>query len=381
MLLSTGQLIILGDFNFHVEERENSLAAKFINLLESFNLNQNVVGSTHQRGHTLDLIITRSDESLVSNIECFNPLISDHYAVLFNVAVERPEPVTKNIKYRSIKKINFGKFREDIRTSSLVTTQSTGVDDLSTIYMSELTRILDHHAPLKSKLITDRTGCEWFTDELGDLKREKRKLERKYNSSKLTVDLEIYRNACATYQTHKNVAKCNYYTNKVNSGLNDQSSIFQIINNLMHKTSASPLPEHDSPSSLAQDFADFFNSKIDKIYHHLESIEETGHPVIPDPEHQHLLRSFTLTTEDDILKIIKKSPIKSCPLDPIPAAVFKEVYLPLIPVLNKLVNLSLETGLMPCDMKVALINPILKKPSLDREILSNYRPVSNLTYV
>ncbi len=32
-------------------------------------------------------------------------------------------------------------------------------------------------------------------------------------------------------------------------------------------------------------------------------------------------------------------------------------------------------------MKVALINPILKKPSLDKEILSNYRPVSNLTYV
>ena len=32
-------------------------------------------------------------------------------------------------------------------------------------------------------------------------------------------------------------------------------------------------------------------------------------------------------------------------------------------------------------MKVALINPILKKPLLDKEVLSNYRPVSNLTYV
>ena len=46
-----------------------------------------------------------------------------------------------------------------------------------------------------------------------------------------------------------------------------------------------------------------------------------------------------------------------------------------------LVNLSLETGTMPCDMKVAMINPILKKPLLDKEIFSNYRPVSNLTYV
>ncbi len=48
--LSTGQLIILGDFNFHVEDKNNSHAAKFLDLLESFNLNQNVIGSTHQWG-------------------------------------------------------------------------------------------------------------------------------------------------------------------------------------------------------------------------------------------------------------------------------------------------------------------------------------------
>ena len=32
-------------------------------------------------------------------------------------------------------------------------------------------------------------------------------------------------------------------------------------------------------------------------------------------------------------------------------------------------------------MKKALINPILKKPHLEKDILSNFRPVSNLTYV
>ena len=152
-----------------------------------------------------------------------------------------------------------------------------------------------------------------------------------------------------------NLAKCNYYTNQVNSCLNDHGSIFSIINNLLHKTSASPLPDHDLPSSLAQDFANFFDSKIKKIYQHLNSIEDTEQHTLPKPEHHSLLLSFTLITEDDILKIIKKSPIKSCPLDPIPVAVFKEVYMPLIPVLIKLVNLSLETGTMPCDMKVALI--------------------------
>ena len=153
-------------------------------------------------------------------------MISDHYAVLFNVAVEKQKLVTKNIQYRSIKKIDLSKFSEDIRTSSLFTTQPIGIGDLSAHYNSELTRILDKHAPLKSKLITDRSGCEWFMDELGDLKHQKRKLEQKYNSSKLTIDLEINRHACATYQAQKNLAKCNYYTNQVNSCLNNHGSIF-----------------------------------------------------------------------------------------------------------------------------------------------------------
>ncbi len=150
---------------------------------------------------------------------------------------------------------------------------------------------------------------------------------------------------------------------------------------MLHKSTASPLPDYDSPSSLAQDFANFFDSKIEKIYQHLNSIDDTEQHSLPEPESHSLLWSFTVITEKDILKIIAKSPIKFCQLDPIPAAVFKEVYIPLIPELTALVNLSLKSGTMPSDMEVALINPILKKPQLDKEVLSNYRPVSNLTYV
>ena len=52
----------------------------------------------------------------------------------------------------------------------------------------------------------------------------------------------------------------------------------------------------------------------------------------------------------------------------------------LLPVLTKIINSSLESGMFADDWKCALVNPLLKKPGLDL-VPRNYRPVSNLQYV
>ena len=49
--------------------------------------------------------------------------------------------------------------------------------------------------------------------------------------------------------------------------------------------------------------------------------------------------------------------------------------------ITDIVNMSLRDSLMPKSLKVALIRPLLKKTGLDSDILKNYRPVSNLTFI
>ena len=58
VFLCKEQLVIVGDFNIHVDVLSNGDSTKFRDLLESFSLQQHVVGPTHIHGHTLDLIIT-----------------------------------------------------------------------------------------------------------------------------------------------------------------------------------------------------------------------------------------------------------------------------------------------------------------------------------
>ena len=70
---------------------------------------------------------------------------------------------------------------------------NTDAEKLVDIYNDELSLLLDKHAPLLKKTIVLRPSCPWYTDELHSKKHLKRKLERKWKTTKLTVDHEIYR--------------------------------------------------------------------------------------------------------------------------------------------------------------------------------------------
>ena len=49
--------------------------------------------------------------------------------------------------------------------------------------------------------------------------------------------------------------------------------------------------------------------------------------------------------------------------------------------MTKIVNLSIKSALVPNCFKLALSNPLLKKPRLDFEIYANFRPISNLIFI
>ena len=56
---ASGQLIVVGDFNIHCDSADNQHTRKFLDLLNSMNLQQSVEEATHNKGHILDLIITK----------------------------------------------------------------------------------------------------------------------------------------------------------------------------------------------------------------------------------------------------------------------------------------------------------------------------------
>ena len=84
-------------------------------------------------------------------------------------------------------------------------------------------------------------------------------------------------------------------------------------------------------------------------------------------------------TEQDVKSLMQHSSLKSCVLDPMPSTLVNRCDV-LLPVLTRLINMSLKSGQFPVAWKEALVLPLLKKPGVDI-LFKNFRPVSNLPFV
>ena len=82
-------------------------------------------------------------------------------------------------------------------------------------------------------------------------------------------------------------------------------------------------------------------------------------------------------TTGEVRKIIMKMQMKSYESDPIRTEIPKTTLTKTLPIITKIMNISLEEGMFVSDWKIAIIRPLPKKTGLEL-IHSNYRLVSNL---
>ena len=80
LIILLSNILMARDFNFHIDNIRNPDTIIFNKILESFNLKQNISGPTHKKSHTLDLIITRNEDKLVTGVKIHDPVTSDHFS-------------------------------------------------------------------------------------------------------------------------------------------------------------------------------------------------------------------------------------------------------------------------------------------------------------
>ena len=245
-----------------------------------------------------------------------------------------------------------------------------------------MTSVIDLHAPLVTRHRGRKLSHPWFNEHTQELRRRRRALERKWKDTGLEIDKEIYEAITHSIKKHIREAKIKHYNHALSNA--DSKSTFRIMNSLMKNTEMK-LPISDSDDDLCSMFSEFFEEKINqimKVIHDRVSSEAIVPPVLPSPAvASKALTEYKLTDESELQKIILNSPSKSCSLDPLPTWLLKQMLPAILPSLCILVNTSISSGVFPQALKTAIVSPLLKKPSLDQNVLKNYRPVSNLAFV
>ena len=153
--------------------------------------------------------------------------------------------------------------------------------------------------------------------------------------------------------------------------------MYNLIFGLISRRKDNPMPEAGNDEALANDFLDYYMGKIEKIRNDLDAFE------LYDPSsYEKCLEQFSFKSvnKQDVLKVIMNSKPKTCPSDPVPSKLIKEFVTTLLPLITRIVNLSLLSGTFATAWKTAVVRPLLQRRGLGI-IFKNYRPVCNLPYI
>ena len=241
----------------------------------------------------------------------------------------------------------------------------------------ELTRTLDELAPLQDRRKKKIPSRPWYNATLKEQKRIVRTRECIYNRDRQLHQWKAFTRERNRYTRMLEFHKRHYLVTKVEEATTDSGQLFQLVGKLLGCKEENPLPEVNSDSILAEEFVGFFHDKIDNI----RSRFNTTVPYKPEEKCDvPLLNKFMPISTRQLEKTITSMPSKTCTLDIMPTARFKEVLRTILPSITHIVNKSLDQGEFYTSWEEALVKPLVKKKILGTA-MTNYRPVSNLQFI
>ena len=388
---------ILGDLNIHMEDVSNHNMQQFIDLIKEFNFTQVVPidKPTHKLGGVLDIILCQETElNSLSNVTVYpDGTTSDHYMVSCQLQCA-PELLNSNvnISYRNFNTVDVHKFKLDIQHSELngktmseILDEPGSINILANLYNTELNQLMNKHCPIiyKKRSIEKRKD-PWFDAELKKLQQDCRCAERKWYQTRNLNHKHAYKSVKKLYNVTLKAKRKEDHSTSILHLKTDKRKLFKKLNQLLGKDKQ-VLPSSANNQILADNFCQYFDNKIKKIRDDIGIeqnemncvVENCSECIYNGPK----FTKFTEITADTLKKLLSSMSNKFSCLDPIPTWLLNASIEELNPVVLKTTNLSLKYGIFPDSWKKSVLKPTVKDINSCPETFSNYRPVSNLSFL
>ena len=240
--------------------------------------------------------------------------------------------------------------------------------------------VFDCHAPFKTKTVSQKLQNPWRTDEIDVAKRKRRQLERVWRGTRLPTDRSKYSKQLHLCNRLMADERRQYIRKQIHESEKNPNKLWATVNSILHREAMPSMPDSTDLPSLCASFSTFFVDKIEK--NRLKFRTDNRKPeFIPSPEIKCHLTCFEPATSEEVRKLILTSPTRTCALDPIPTSLLKSCADVLLTPITNIVNLFQKSGVFSDTLKLSHITPLLKKPSLSKDDMKNYRPVSNLNFI
>jgi len=313
--------------------------------------------------------------------------ITDHFMnfVLLDKKLDKPT-APQTLTYRSLNEQNIENLNQSLSNAEWSDVlQMTDVNEAYNCFMKNYQSALDMHIPLKSVRFNrfKHKASPWITRGILNSLKTKSKLYKKKEKTKTSVNIASYNKYRNTLNKVIKTAKKMYWETKFQESLNDIKETWKHINSLIKKHSNQNIPKYfthhgkllKNPHEIANAFNDYYINIGHSIANTISqpTTQSNTLPIVNQAQSLYL----TPTTEVEVIQIIEKlKPKTSCGHDNVSAKLMKLTSLAIITPLTHLMNLSLQNGIVPDQMKCAKVLPIFKSGECDK--IKNYRPISLL---
>ena len=385
---------VLGDFNIDLHDMLPKSHQTYENTFMTNSFSPLISGATHSRQHcrttSIDNIFTNSNPSDILVSGQLEPL-KDHSPVFhISKSVQNNDSDALSNKvtmYYEYSKKNLERLVE-VLPLRIATSNIENMDDFMAFY----TGIVDECCKLTVPKTTKRNPISnpWISDGLITSIDHKHKLRRKWKKTckkQEGGDPTLWKKFVA-YQDDVNkligIAKSKYYYSKFEKYESNRKKTWEVINELRGKAKNKMNNVFSIDNERVVNrrvIADKFNTYFANLAKNLNTEAYKEKPHSEYPHFQEYIPNFfdksiflEECSSEEVTAIIKN--FENGKASDIPVSVIKRTAFFISPMLCKLYNDCMKSGVFPSCLKVGKITPIFKKG--DRELLKNYRPVSTL---
>ena len=317
--------------------------------------------------------------------------LSDHLAPFVNILIDgdKFQIVEHERNWRQINDENLELFKKEIsETDWNFLAETESADEKYTTFEQKYRESYEKCFPLKSRLKKKRKiDKPWCLPWLQGACDRKKNLFKTF-VKKPTIENETkYKKLKKFVAKHVKKAKRTYYTNYFRRYSDDSRKQWAMINQLLNrkpksKASINKLTDGEetvtSPRDIANRFNDFFCNVAQRLKQETGHLGDHGRPpdsTLNTSKRSHIIMPHTECTIVEIEKII--SSLRNKATSDLAIQPLKFVSREIAPIIQHLVNTSLEQGIFPDLLKCAKVIPLHKSGS--RTDVTNYRPISLLS--
>jgi hypothetical protein len=373
--LPLGRLFIAGDFNLpsltwdssaHLPASPDTSSVQ--DFMASFSLDQFVLSPT-RGSHFLDLLFSNIDPALISCSVC--PGLSDHKAVFAVVTLRcphvRPPPhLTTLFSHADLASIT--SCLSAALPDFLAMPNSVPVDTHWLVFRDLLLKTFRDHTP--TKLVQPPSDHPWLTNSC---RRLLRRIRRKYRTMKLYGGHHVADYALLVSQTKDTLteARNSFFSNLASAFLTDPRKFWRYAKGV---SKSDQLPSALlSPTGFETDptvKAHLLNSHFQSVF----TVPSSGQ-LPPFPSRTPSTMPLVSLTEQGIQACITRlKPRAAAGPDGISPFMLQSAAEICSLFLLRIFKLSLSTGSLPADWKLATVIPVPK--SGDKSLPANHRPIS-----